>query len=179
MLNDLLDFTSSQLGSAMPVYPVQWNLETTCRELIEEFRAAGPGKSFIFEADGDLEGVWDPDRLRQAISNLLFNAVHHGAKEEPVSLTLRGGGEMVRISVHNLGEPIPGDALGILFDPMVRMASTAKDRPQGSIGLGLYICREVARAHGGDIHIASSLQEGTTFTLEIPRVCPPEATVGP
>ena len=169
MLADLLDFTTSQLGSSMPVYPDTADLEAICREVLEEFRALAPDRDFKLQADGDLRGEWDAARLRQLISNLLSNAKHHGAPDHPITTMLRETAEEVTLAVHNRGRPIPQESLGILFDPMVRLTAGERNRPQGSIGLGLYICRQIAVAHGGKIHVESSAEDGTTFTVRLPK----------
>lgn len=169
MLSDLLDFTTSQLGSAMPVYPEPADLETICREVLDEIGALDPDRRFQLETHGRLEGEWDASRLRQVVSNLLSNAKHHGAADQPVTLTLRESGDEVTLAVHNSGRPIPQEALGILFDPMVRLVAGERNRPQGSIGLGLYICRQIATAHGGGIEVDSSPESGTTFTVRLPK----------
>lgn len=169
MLGDLLDFTSSQLGSAMPVTLAASNLELVCREVLNEVQAAAPDRQFHFEAEGNLEGEWDAPRLKQMASNLLSNAMQHGAAGEPIDTRLHGTDEEVSLSVHNKGTPIPKEAVGSLFDPMVRISNERKGRPAGSIGLGLYICQQIAAAHAGAITIESSAETGTTFTVRLPR----------
>jgi signal transduction histidine kinase len=169
MLGDLLDFTSSQLGCEMSVSPAASNLELICREVMEEVQAAVPGATFNLEIAGDLAGEWDASRLRQMISNLLANAVQHGSGSDPIDLTLRGADEEVILAVHNTGSPIPPDSIDTLFDPMVRLPDDNKTRVPGSIGLGLYICRQIALAHHGEIEVESSAARGTTFTVRLPR----------
>jgi len=171
MISDLLDYTRTRLGTGMPVDPAPLDLETLGRELYDEFRASHPKRKMIFQASGDLHGQWDYDRLRQAISNLLGNAIQHGSAEFPIRLSLGSEGSFVFIAVHNGGEPIPAGELPRVFDPLIRGSSVdrpRKNRP-GSIGLGLYIAREVAKSHHGRIDVVSSGGEGTTFTIRLPR----------
>ena len=158
----------------MPVSRARMDLGTLGRELIEEYRNAHPDRPIYFQADGDLTGDWDADRLRQAVSNLLGNAVQHGAENAPVELRLGGEASDVVVVVFNAGPPIPPGELTKIFDPLVRGSSAehpGKNRP-GSIGLGLYIAREVARSHGGTIDVTSSAKDGTAFTIRLPRRCP-------
>jgi signal transduction histidine kinase len=171
MVNDLLDFTAAGLGAAMPLSPVAMDLESLCQEVVEETRAAHPTGKVRFQAHGDLTGEWDAGRLRQVLSNLLGNAVQHGSGAGPVELSARGEGSHVRLAIRNGGRPIPPDALPTIFDPLVRGSSpeSEKNRRPGSIGLGLYIAREVAIAHGGDIDVESSEKAGTVFTVRLPR----------
>ena len=171
LLQNLLDFTSSQLGSPMPVYPNACDIGTICQEVIDEVRVSAPSTALYYEGSGDLRGVWDSGRLRQLISNLLMNALQHGVPQGPITANARGEAEVVTLTVHNLGRPIPEHAIGTLFDPMVRMASVDKFRPHGSVGLGLYICRQIASTHGGEIMVTSSRDDGTTFTVRLPK-CP-------
>jgi len=169
MLKDLLDFTSTQMGETLPVYPSNCDLGVICREVVEEVRASSPGVKFSVEGTGDLGGEWDACRLRQLISNLLTNALQHGRSDQPIRTMLHGSREQVILAVHNMGPPIPRQSLGILFDPLVRMGSEKGARPHGSVGLGLYICRQIAIAHEGEINVESSLKRGTVFTVKLPR----------
>ena len=169
MLKDLLDFTSTQMGVAIPVYPSNCDLGVICREVVEEVRASFPGIIFSLEGTGNLGGEWDPCRLRQLISNLLTNALQHGRNDQPVRTLLYGSREQVILAVHNMGKPIPRQALATLFDPLVRMGSEQEARPHGSLGLGLYICRQIVIAHEGEIDVESSLKGGTVFTVKLPK----------
>jgi signal transduction histidine kinase len=172
MIADLLDYTRTRLGAGMPVEPAPMDLGVLGRELFEQFRTAHPEREFRFAATGDLRGAWDADRLRQGISNLLGNAVQHGAADAPVELSLAGEDpSVVVVVVHNGGPLIPPGELPKIFDPLVR--GSGAERPKanrlGSIGLGLYIAREIARSHGGGIEVTSTEQAGTAFTVHLPR----------
>lgn len=171
MIGDLLDFTGAGLGQAMPLSRAAMDLASVCEEVVQEIRAAHPTADVRFQAHSDLTGEWDADRLRQVVSNLLGNAVHHGGGAGPVDLLASADGSHVRLAVRNGGRPIPPDALTTIFDPLVRVSSpdVQKRRRPGSIGLGLYIAREVAVAHGGDIEVTSSEAAGTVFTVRVPR----------
>ena len=170
MLKDLLDFTTTQLGSAMPVHPAPTDMDAICGEVLDEGRAAAPGRYFNLETSGNLEGEWDACRLRQLFSNFFANAVQYGAPDKPIGVTLRGSDGEVALAVHNEGQPIPRESMGILFDPMVRLGGNG-NQPLGSLGLGLYICRQIAVAHGGKIAVESSAESGTTFTVILPKKC--------
>lgn len=171
MINDLLDFTSTRLGKPMPVSPAPMDLGKLCRSVVEEVRATHPNRNILFESQGELAGRWDEARLRQVVANLLGNAVQHGAIDQPVKLNVSSGRTDVLIEVRNAGPPIPSGAMATIFDPLVRAASAEPEgqRRQGSIGLGLYIVREVVHAHGGAVAVKSSADEGTVFTARLPR----------
>ena len=174
MIGDLLDYTRTRLGTGMPVVIAPMDLGLLGVELSDEFRTAHPKRKIIYRPDGDLRGEWDVDRLRQAISNLMGNALQHGSHDVPVELAIRGDGDDVVIDVHNGGAPIrPGD-LSRIFDPLIRGADAdgpGVNRP-GSIGLGLNIAREVAKSHGGRIDVTSTADAGTTFSVRLPRCSP-------
>jgi len=171
MIGDLLDYTRTRLGAGMPVEPEPMDAGELCRLLFNEFRTAHPKRAFHYDATTDLTGNWDVDRLRQAVSNLMGNAVQHGGAYIPVELTVRGDATEVTIEVRNGGPPIPPGEMQRIFEPLIRGASAEhpkKNRP-GSIGLGLYIAREVARSHDGRIDVTSTDADGTAFTIHLPR----------
>ena len=174
MIGDLLDYTRTRLGAGMPVAPAPMDVGALCRAVYDEFRTAHPEREMRFRSEGEVGGQWDADRLRQAVSNLMGNAVQHGGDAAPIELAVVGEASELRLTVHNGGPPIPAGELSKIFEPLVRGSSAEhpkKNRP-GSIGLGLYIAREVARSHGGDIDVTSTADAGTTFTVHLPRHVP-------
>ena len=178
LIGDMIDFASTLLGSAMPLNCEPVDLQILCREVVDGFRASHPQRTLHFNPRGDLTGNWDAARIRQVVSNLLGNALQHGSPVGPVELSADSEGSTVVLSVHNEGAPIPPEALPTLFDPLVRHATTESvlRRAPGSIGLGLYIVREIVNAKGGTITVSSTAQQGTTFTVRIPRQLELKAT---
>ena len=178
MISDLLDFTGAALGGGMPLSPAEMDLGDVCREVVEEMRAAHPSCAVNLSlrggeggSDGDLTGNWDASRLRQLVSNLLGNAIQHGSADGGVDLTVDGEASEVNLAVRNQGPPIPRDMLATIFEPLVRVRSPEMQRRRrpGSIGLGLYIAREVVMAHAGTIDVRSSEEDGTVFAVRLPR----------
>lgn len=171
LINDLIDFASTGLGSAMPLKRSRVDLAKLCAEVVDTARTIHPGRTVTLRTEGDLTGEWDAARLRQVVSNLLGNAFQHGSKQGAVDLAAVGEGATLRLSVHNEGTPIPPDMLATIFDPLVRVAAEGSQaaRPTGSVGLGLYIVREIVLAHGGMVDVASTAEAGTTFTVRLPR----------
>ena len=171
LITDMIDFASTWLGGAMPLNREPVDLDILCREVVEGFRVMHPQRTLQFNPSGDLTGNWDAARIRQVVSNLLGNTIQHGSPDGPIELSAASEGSTVVLSVHNEGMPIPSEALPTLFDPLVRHATveSASQRAQGSIGLGLYIVREIVNAHGGTIEVASTAQQGTSFIVRIPR----------
>jgi len=169
LVRDLLDLSGSQLGKPMAIYPVMLDLGELASQVLGQAEVAHPGHVFALTTDGDLSGAWDGLRLRQLLSNLLGNAAQHGRNGGTIELALRGNGESVVMTVTNTGRMIPKDLLSLLFDPMVQHSVVDSDGPPGSMGLGLYICREVVRAHHGTINVSSSEDGTTIFTIVLPR----------
>ena len=120
----------------------------------------------------DLSGAFDCARLQQVFSNLLNNAVQHGARGLPVIFEARGEPDAVSVRVKNYGSPIHDDALQVIFNPLVQVPSPASgpgDRRSTSLGLGLFIARTIVAGHGGTLEVESSEQGGTVFTARLPR----------
>ncbi|WPB77948.1 ATP-binding protein [Archangium violaceum] len=170
MLNDILDFARSSVGGGLPVLRERVNLHDIVRGALEELQVTNPGQRFELEVRGDGWGWWDADRLAQVVGNLLSNALHHGRPDTPVRVEVREDGDEVLLSVHNEGEPIPAELQATLFQPF-RRGTTGKAATR-SVGLGLYIVRQVAHAHGGEVEVRSVAGEGTTFTVHLPSGTP-------
>jgi signal transduction histidine kinase len=169
LVADLLDVAQTQLGDSLPIEREQMDLGLTCREAVDDMRAVHPDRTFELDVSGDLFGAWDPARLNQVIANLLQNAIQHGAAGTPVTVSLRGEHERVVLTVHNEGPAISELARQRIFEPLVRGERRTEPGKSSSLGLGLYIAREIAIAHGGSIDVKSSQDEGTIFTVCLPR----------
>jgi signal transduction histidine kinase len=168
MIGQLLDFVRIRQGGGLGIVPRAGDLGSICRQVIDEIALAQPECEIALEAAGDTRGTWDDDRLAQALSNLVGNAVQHGAGER-VTVQLAIAVEHLSVAVHNRGEPIPGDLLPYIFDPFRRARVLVERARSHSIGLGLFISREIAQAHGGTLEVRSPDRDGTTFTLRVPR----------
>lgn len=163
----LLDFAQArQQGSQLPIHRRRVDLADLARRVVEEIEAGHPKASLALSVGGDCRGEWDADRLAQVLSNLVANAIHHGAGS-PIAVRVRGDGDAVVVEVSNGGPPIPPAVLPEIFDPFRRGPSARGDR--NGLGLGLFISRELVRAHGGSIRARSTAAEGTTFTARLPR----------
>ncbi|MDL5592543.1 HAMP domain-containing sensor histidine kinase [Bacillus subtilis] len=169
MVSDLLELVRSRLGKSLPIEPAPMDLADTVRAAIAEACAGNPECDPTLKIDGDTRGVWDAGRLDQLLQNLIGNALQHGSNPREVIVTLRGENDAVHLSVHNYGEPIPDEAIGTIFDPLVRSADEELGQPSTSLGLGLFIVKEVVTAHGGTIEVSSSETEGTLFSVMLPR----------
>ncbi|HEX9104763.1 MAG TPA: ATP-binding protein [Polyangia bacterium] len=170
MISQLLDFTRARLGGGIPIDPRPLDLAEICVEIVGDSEVAFPERTLVLERAGDGRGAWDKERMAQVVANLVGNAAKYGAPDRPILVRLDGTGEMVRLSVHNEGEPIPDAMLSAIFDPF-RRGDDHRERSE-SLGLGLFIVDEIVRAHGGTIAATSTAAEGTTFTVTLPRVAP-------
>ncbi|WP_338873435.1 ATP-binding protein [Myxococcus stipitatus] len=173
MITDILDFARSKLGEGIPVFPQPMNMADVCQATLEELQVAHPEHPLVLETSGDTTGDWDSDRVAQVLGNLVANALQHGDDNTPIRTTVRGEARDVLLEVHNEGEPIAPQLLPRIFDPFkTPEAASAKPSPtqkQRSLGLGLYIVHQIARAHGGRVEVRSSKEEGTTFRVYWPR----------
>jgi PAS domain S-box-containing protein len=171
MLSDLLDFTQARLGGALPVKPHAMDLHELTRQVVEEVQLAHPDQHIVLEQHGDGRGEWDGDRLAQLITNLVNNALTYGQEHCAVRVRTLGRPDAVLLSVHNMGAPIPSELMPQLFQPLQR--GNGKGMRGGhSIGLGLFIVRHIVDAHGGSISLDSTQENGTTFTVSLPRRSP-------
>jgi signal transduction histidine kinase len=170
MISELLDYTRTQLGKGFPIRPKVCSMLVICRDTVEEVRSAHPERQLELNVPEDLSAFVDEARLRQALSNLLNNAVQHGDAQAPISLTARAEGGDIAVEVKNMGEPIPPESLQIIFDPLVQLSdgSGKRDVPSTNLGLGLFIAREIALGHHGTLDVRSNTENGTVFTMRLP-----------
>jgi len=164
LIDNVLDFARGRLGSGITLKRSPQSLEPVLNQVIAELRAGSPGRKI--ETTFDLTRAVDCDggRIAQLFSNLLGNAVTHGAAERPIRVHATTQDGKFELSVANAGEPIPSEAMERLFQPFYRVAEQGS---QQGLGLGLYIASEIARAHGGTIDVTSSPAE-TQFTFRMP-----------
>ena len=167
MIDQLLDFTRARVGGGIEILVRDANLADLCSQAIGEIELVYPDRSIQCSFVGDQGGTWDPDRLLQIISNLVANACQHGRPGSPVTVRLDGRQrETIVLEVHNLGT-IPEALQPTLFDPF-RGTRHRRDHSRG-LGLGLFIVKELVRAHGGTVEVKSTEPDGTTFTIRLPR----------
>ncbi|HUQ01669.1 MAG TPA: response regulator [Kofleriaceae bacterium] len=171
IVEQLLDMTRARLGGGIPVMaePVPWR--QLLAGVVDEATLTHPSHRFVVVGEDDAVLMLDPDRMAQVLSNLMSNAVQYGETNGTITVTSIVEAEAVRVSVHNRlrDNPLAAPQLATLFDPYQRGQG-----PQSNVrglGLGLYIVRELVRAHGGTID-ATSTDDGTTFTIVLPRPTP-------
>jgi signal transduction histidine kinase len=168
MVADLLEFARLSFGHMIPVQRVDGDLADVVRGVVAEVRASSPERRITMSVKGDLRGEWDADRLFQAFTNLVANAVHHGSAAAPIRVTACGEPNDVVIAVQNAGPVLGEQAVKSILHGMDDPArSDASDRHH--LGLGLYIVNRIVMAHGGSVGLESSDEQGTTFTVRLPR----------
>ncbi|GAB2508779.1 ATP-binding protein [Lysobacter humi (ex Lee et al. 2017)] len=171
MVDDLLGYTSTQLGRGLPIEKAWCDLGEVLDAAVADARATHPATRYELHVTGVLSACHDPTRLHQLFVNLLVNAAQHGATAHPVMVEAAAGAAGSTVRITNYGSTIPDAALRSIFKPLVQLeADTPSDtRAHTSLGLGLYIAREIAEGHGGSVGVTSSDAHGTTFTVELPR----------
>lgn len=166
MIADLLDFALAQVGHGIAITRRLLDPHQVVSQSLSELRVAFPQATLIHRITGTGSAELDADRIQQVIGNLVANSIAYGDLRHPVTITSNVTRQMTSISVHNEGPPIAESVMGHLFEPMTR--GSVKDDDVRSVGLGLFIVREIANAHGGVVAVSSSADEGTAFVITIP-----------
>jgi two-component system, sensor histidine kinase and response regulator len=163
LIQQLLDFALARVKGAIPIEPVDVDLAKSARQVVGELGASA-NVPVELEVQGDTAGVWDADRMMQVISNLVGNAVEHGATDSPVRVVIDGAApDHVTLAVENLGT-IPKETRAALFSPF-----KPRGRNSRGLGLGLYIVDQVVLAHGGRVTVDEPAPGRTRFLVRLPR----------
>ena len=169
LLDDLVDFNRTKLGLGINISPADADLAALFADELEQLRGAHPSCQLELKVVGENQGRWDGRRLQQVLRNLVTNAIKYGAAGAPVRVELTGQEADVRFEVANRGPAIEQSALDQIFDPLKRGFAEREGRnADDGLGLGLYIVRELTRAHGGEVSARSGGGE-TVFAVRLPR----------
>ncbi len=167
LIADLLDLTQARVGNGLSITSEEMDLHAAMAETVDELTTVYPGRKLQHARAGEGTCRGDANRLEQLVGNLVSNAMVYGSPEKPVTVTSTVDAGSFTIAVHNEGTPIPLAAQVALFQPMAR-GSNANSAGR-SVGLGLFIVSEIAKAHGGKALVESTVERGTTFSVVIPR----------
>ncbi len=164
LVDDLMDFARGRLGAGMVLTCVDVNLGPVFAHVVDELRVTHPSRDIKLQVN--LPGVINCDhrRLSQLLSNLVANALSHGSQTGSVIVDVCELNGRFALSVSNQGRPISLPECERLFLPFERGGTNARSE---GLGLGLYVCAEIARAHNGDIRVVSDVIQ-TVFTFEMP-----------
>jgi signal transduction histidine kinase len=167
MLSDLLDFMRCAAGG-LGVRRRRLDLKVLCERVIDAIHANHPDRAMLFTSDARVEGEWDPDHMAMLLVKLVLNALDHGPLRPAIRVELHGLPNEAILCVWNAGAVQDSVPLHRLFEPFVYGRSNRQNASEG-LGLGLFLAREVARAHGGRIDVQSTEADGTTFRATVPR----------
>ena len=166
MTEDMMDFARGRLGAGIEVdMRLDSHLSTSLSDLVKERRMSHPERDIEDRIAILVPVRCDPLRIQQLMSKLLDNALQYGAAERPVQIDVHTDADALHLAVRNGGRPIPPRELSHIFEPYWRPAT---NRPAGGLGLGLYLCAQIVKAHGGTLVATSSTAEGTCFRARLP-----------
>ena len=169
LLEDLINFNRTRLGLGIKTELADVDLATAFADEVEQLRGAHPSRQIELEVVGDTRGLWDRVRLQQVLRNLVVNAIDYGAPDTPIYVLLAGDQNDITLEVKNRGPAIEKANLDQIFEPLKRgLGQVNRDDAESGLGLGLFIVREIARAHGGEVTVRSHKEE-TVFAVRLPR----------
>jgi signal transduction histidine kinase len=164
LIDDMLDVSRMKSGT-LSIRPAKVELMALLERVVNDLslQAAAAGANVVLAAHHPVEGFWDEFRIEQVVVNLLTNALRYGGGA--VEVSVHDEGCNVRIAVRDHGKGISPDFIERIFEPYERGAKSGE--PKG-LGLGLYISRQLAVSHGGQLTVESTPGQGATFSLTLP-----------
>jgi signal transduction histidine kinase len=168
LIDDVMDFARGRLGGgiALSLQTIA-DLGTRWQAVVDELKDANPERRIVCDIANTSPVSGDPGRLQQLLSNLVANALVHGAEDTPVVVRVTNDAAHVVLTVSNDGNPIPEHLQRKVFEPYWRPPTSA---PGGGLGLGLFICKQIVEAHAGTLEVCSTAEQGTCFTVRIPSM---------
>jgi signal transduction histidine kinase len=168
LISDILDFARGALGGGIDLSMDEADdLAEELRQVAYEVDMAHPGHTVNASIELTEPVVCDRRRIGQLFTNLLVNAITHGSPDTPVDVFVRSDKNYFQLIVANSGPPIPEEIVKKLFEPFSRGERESSSKK--SLGLGLYIAAEIAKAHDGKITVSSNEGEGTRFVFTMPN----------
>jgi signal transduction histidine kinase len=167
MIQNLLDANRIRAGEKLALNIDELNLNECIQEVLDGLTAVY-GQRFVFNPKEQIHGYWDGSLLHRALENLCTNAIKYGSLNQDITIsTDLIQGTQVKIGVHNWGTVIGEKERRSLFEPFQRGSANPSAGPKGW-GLGLVLVKGMAEAHGGSVEVASSMEQGTRFSIKIP-----------
>lgn len=169
LVSSLVEYAQVDAGGELVLKREAGDLGEVFDRVQRDMELLFPGRPIEVDRRGNLAGSWDTPRLERVLNNLLGNALKHGSDDKPVRVVLDGSGETnIQLVIHNHGTPISPELLPSVFEPFT-IGTTDKQERRRNIGLGLFVVKHLVRAHGGEVAVRSTAEEGTTFTITLPR----------
>ena len=169
LMDSLLEYNQASLCGGMVIRRAPTDLKAACIDELELQRAALPDAKLELKLSGSAAGVFDVSRVREALSNLITNAVKHGVADEVVTVRLEEEQGFVRLAVENAATcDIPANEIEQLFEPLRRGALNRSAQDRTNLGLGLFIVRQIVEAHGGEV-VGHSANKRVIFTIRLPK----------
>jgi signal transduction histidine kinase len=165
VVRDLVDYAQAQAEGRLHIAPREVDFHELCVRVLASLSSVHPERPVTYQRGEEGRGRWDPDRLEEVLENLLVNALKYGAADRPVYVGWYSESTELVLKVHNDGHPIPPAVLPHVFDPFRR---GEEHGVRDSLGLGLYIVRQIVAAHGGRVDVRSDRETGTTFVVRLP-----------
>jgi signal transduction histidine kinase len=166
LIDDVLDFARGRLGGGIDLeFTDDGDIHTGLMTVVQELQDSEPHGKIIADIDVNRAVRCDLGRIQQVAANLLGNAVTHGLPMSPIRITAKADDADLIIEVWNEGIPIPPDSIDKIFEPFWRHSTSVS---RNGLGLGLHICSQIVRAHGGRISVSSTASDGTLFTARLP-----------
>ena len=166
LINDVLDFARSRLGDGLGLRIAEVeDINAGLKAVVREFQDGQPGRQILADISVTRKVRCDLGRVQQVASNLIGNALKHGSARGEVKVSANAEDSEWVLNVWNAGEPIPPESLDKICEPFWRQSSSGN---REGLGLGLYICSQIVRAHGGTLSVTSTSESGTSFTARLP-----------
>ncbi len=166
-VQDLLDFTLISLGHGLQLQRRRIHLDLLCERVLDAMGRLNPDHRIVFVPERGIEGEWDPDRVAALLSRLVLSAMSCPDRQRTIRVALRGHPDVAVIDVFHSGQSLDRAFVPFAVDSVGGGEGNAARA--GGLGLGLYLAREIARAHGGRIDVVKSATGGATLSVSLPR----------
>lgn len=168
LIDNLLELTNLRLGSGMNITKSTIDLTKHTEKIVQEVRLGYPETELVLKSSGPIQGEWDIMRLDQMMTNLIANALKHGRRGSPVTISVSAKDSEAFFNVHNEGSPVP-DRIKKMISSGLFTKTEGDPTKKDSYGLGLYIVKAIVDGHNGQLEVKSNEKEGTTFKVILPK----------